>query len=115
MNWREPTARLVGLIRGLLRLLIRRITSSGRWILSTANSNVSFCTRYVCYPCCFDCLLKNINFVGFVADHVGEKERVAERLEQEAVDDPADGPQHFWLSGYNARTLATLVEGRDFD
>ena len=40
-------------------------------------------------------LLKNINFVGFVADHAGEKERVAERLEQEAVENPADGPQHF--------------------
>ena len=31
-------------------------------------------------------------------------------MEQEAVDDPADGPQHFWLSGYNARTLATLKD-----
>ena len=30
-----------------------------------------------------------------MADHVGEKERVAERLEQEAVENPADGPQHF--------------------
>ena len=44
----------------------------------------------------FGCLLKNMKFVGFVADHVGEKERVAERLEQEAVENPADGPQHFW-------------------
>ena len=110
MNWHEQTARFVDLIRGLLRLLIGRITSSGRWILSTANSNVSFCTRYVCYPFYFDCLLKNINFVGFVADHVGEKERVAERLEQEAVENPADGPQHFWQGGYNARTLATLKD-----
>ena len=93
-----------------LRLLIERITSSGRWILSTANSNVSFCIRYVCYLCCFDCLLKNITFVAFVADHVGEKERVVEWLEQEAVENPADGPQHFWQGGYNARTLATLKD-----
>ena len=47
---------------------------------------------------------------GFVPDHVGEAERVAERLEQEAVNNPADGPQHFWLSGYNDRTLATLKD-----
>ena len=47
---------------------------------------------------------------GIVADHVGEKERVAERLEQEAVENPADGPQHFWQGGYNARTLATLKD-----
>ena len=40
----------------------------------------------------------------------GEKERVAERLEQEAVENPADGPQHFWQGGYNARTLATLMD-----
>ena len=33
---------------------------------------------------------------GFVADHVGEKERVAERLEQEAVENPVTGSQHFW-------------------
>ena len=46
----------------------------------------------------------------FVVDHVGEKERVAERLEQEAVADRADGPQHFWLSGYNALILATLKD-----
>ena len=43
---------------------------------------------------------------GFVADHVGE----AERLEQQAGGDPVNGPQHFWLSGYNARTLATLKD-----
>ena len=44
-------------------------------------------------------LLRTSVCTGFVADHVGEKERVAERLEQEAVDNPADGPQYFWLSG----------------
>ena len=56
---------------------------------------MSFCTRYVYYPFYFDYILKNITFEGFVADHVGEKERVAERLEQEAVENLADGPQHF--------------------
>ena len=45
-----------------------------------------------------------------VADHVGENQRVAEWLEQEAVENPADGPQHFWQGGYNARTLATLKD-----
>ena len=45
-----------------------------------------------------------------VADHVGENRRVAERLEQEAVENPADGPQHFWQGGYNTRTLATLKD-----
>ena len=54
--------------------------------------------------------LKNVNFVGFVADHVGEKERVVERLELQAVENPADGPQHFLQGGYNARTLATLKD-----
>ena len=44
---------------------------------------------------------------GFVADHVGEAEWVAERLEH-AAGDATNDPQHFWLSGYNARTLATL-------
>ena len=55
-------------------------------------------------------LLRSSVCTGFVADHVGEKECVAERVEQEAVDNPADGPQHFWLSGYNARTLAMLKD-----
>ena len=41
---------------------------------------------------------------------MGEKERFAERLEQEAVENPADGPQHFWQGGYNARTFATLKD-----
>ena len=47
---------------------------------------------------------------GFVADHVGEAERVTERLGQQVGGDPTNGPQHFWLSGYNARTLATLKD-----
>ena len=68
----------------------------GEMDLINRQLECEFCTRYVYYLCCFDCLLKNINFVGFVADHVGEKERVAERLEQETVENLADGPQHFW-------------------
>ena len=59
---------------------------------------------------CFDCPLKILACAGFVADHVCEKERVAKRLEQKAVENPADGPQHFWQGGYNARTLATLKD-----
>ena len=51
-----------------------------------------------------------IGFAGFVADHVGERERVAERLEQEAVENPINGPQHFWQGEYNARVLATLKD-----
>ena len=47
---------------------------------------------------------------GFVADHVGEAEQVAERLEQQVGGDPTNGPQHFWLSGYNACTLAILKD-----
>ena len=46
---------------------------------------------------------------GFVADHHGEEEHVAERLRR-ATDEPTTGVQHFWLSGYNARTLATLKD-----
>ena len=58
----------------------------------------------------FDCCFEIIDFAGFVADHVGEKECVAERLEQEAVENPVDGPQHFWQGEYNARVLATLKD-----
>ena len=47
---------------------------------------------------------------GFVADHVGEKERVAERLEQEAVENPITGSQNFWQGEYNPRVLATLKD-----
>ena len=54
-------------------------------------------------------LTNNTVGAGFVADHVGEAERVVERLEQQAGD-PTNDPQHFWLSGYNARTLATLKD-----
>ena len=54
--------------------------------------------------------MKIIGFAGFVADHVGERERVAERLEQEAVENPVNGPQHFWQGEYNARVLATLKD-----
>ena len=36
-----------------------------------------------------------LGFAGFVADHVGERERVAERLEQEPIENPINGPQHF--------------------
>ena len=49
-------------------------------------------------------------YAGFVADHVGEKERVAERLEQEAVENPVTGSQHFWQGEYNPRVLATLKD-----
>ena len=52
----------------------------------------------------FDCLLKNIDFLGFVADHVGEKERVAERLEQEAIENPVH------VMSTNASTLVDSVE-----
>ena len=31
-------------------------------------------------------------------------------MELEAVENPADGPQHFWQGGHNARTLATLKD-----
>ena len=49
-------------------------------------------------------------YAGFVADHVGEKERVAERLQQEAVENPTTGSQHFWQGEYNPRVLATLKD-----
>ena len=54
-------------------------------------------------------LTSNIACACFVADHVGEEERVAERLER-TTDEPTTGSQHFWLSGYNERTLATLKD-----
>ena len=54
-------------------------------------------------------LANEICLCRFCCHHVGEAERVAERLEQQAGD-PTNGPQHFWLSRYNARTLATLKD-----
>ena len=51
-----------------------------------------------------------IGLAGFVADHVGERERVAERLEQEAVENPITGSQHFWQGEYGPRVLATLKD-----
>jgi hypothetical protein len=56
------------------------------------------------------CFLTLLFHAGFVADHVGEKERVAERLEQEAVENPVTGSQHFWQGEYNPRVLATLKD-----
>ena len=48
---------------------------------------LSFCLLFIY------CFFEVYGFlVGIVADHVGEKERVAERLEQQAVENPADGP-----------------------
>ena len=47
--------------------------------------------------------------VGLVSDHRADKERVEERL-QHATDEPTTGVQHFWLSGYNVHTLATLKD-----
>ena len=31
-------------------------------------------------------------------------------MEQQAGGNPTNGPQHLWLSGYNARTIATLKD-----
>ena len=33
---------------------------------------------------------------------------MVERLEQEAVENPMNGPQHFWQGEYHARVLAML-------
>ena len=54
-------------------------------------------------------LTSNVACAGFVVDHVREEEHVTERLER-VTDEPTIGPQHFWLSGYNTRTLAILKD-----
>ena len=65
---------------------------------------MSFCysTFVFSFLISFDCCFEIIGFAGFVGDHVGERERVAERLEQEAVENPVNRSQHFWQGEYNA-------------
>ena len=108
-----PIARLVGLTPGL-----HLVTEQENYIIGEMDiMNHQLESEYGCllllrrglFCQSSSRLTSNVVRVGVATDPVGETERVNERLEP-TTNKPTTDRQHFWLSGYNVCTLATLKD-----